>query len=137
MLSRTVAEFLKRDPSIVNDEDEASNTPLHLAASGGHVKCCKALLENGAEVDARWVKISGVRANTCCQETELNNLSISMKKILRTNSHQCEFLSILSWLSMRRRSQVHTKNKGLKITEEKLLPFDLSVNLERSAGQRL
>ena len=53
LLSRTIAELLKRDPSIINDEDEASNTPLHLAASEGHVKCCKALLENGAEVDAR------------------------------------------------------------------------------------
>ena len=52
---RTVIELVKRDPSIVNDEDEASNTPLHLAAIEGHVKCCKALLERGAEVDARWV----------------------------------------------------------------------------------
>lgn len=50
---RTVIELVKRDPSIVNDEDEASNTPLHLAAIEGHVKCCKALLERGAEVDAR------------------------------------------------------------------------------------
>ena len=53
---RTVIELVKRDPSIVNDEDEASNTPLHLAAIEGHVKCCKALLERGAEVDARWVQ---------------------------------------------------------------------------------
>ncbi|XP_067049297.1 transient receptor potential cation channel subfamily A member 1 homolog [Acropora muricata] len=50
---RTVAELVRKDPSIINDEDEASNTPLHLAATEGHFKCCKALLENGAEVDAR------------------------------------------------------------------------------------
>ena len=32
-----------------------------------------------------------------------------------TNSHQCEFLGFISWLSIIRwRSQVHTKNKGLK-----------------------
>ena len=55
--SRTVIELIKRDPSIVNDEDEASNTPLHLAAIEGHLKCCRALLERGAEVDARCVEI--------------------------------------------------------------------------------
>ena len=53
---RTITELVKKDPSIINDEDEASNTPLHLAATEGHVKCCKELLERGAEVDARWVK---------------------------------------------------------------------------------
>ena len=53
---RTVTELVRKDPSIINDEDEASNTPLHLAATEGHVKCCKELLERGAEVDARWVK---------------------------------------------------------------------------------
>ena len=52
-LFRTVTELVRNDPSIINDEDEFSNTPLHLAATEGHVKCCKALLENGAEVDAR------------------------------------------------------------------------------------
>jgi len=50
---RTVTALVRKDPSIINDEDEASNTPLHLAATEGHFKCCKALLENGAEVDAR------------------------------------------------------------------------------------
>ena len=53
ILYRTVTELVRKDPSIINDEDEASNTPLHLAATEGHFKCCKALLENGAEVDAR------------------------------------------------------------------------------------
>ena len=56
-LYRTVIELVKKDPSIVNDEDEASNTPLHLAATEGHVKCCKELLERGAEVDARWDEV--------------------------------------------------------------------------------
>lgn len=50
---RTVLELIKSDPTIINDEDEASNTALHLAAIEGHIKCCKALLEKGAEVDAR------------------------------------------------------------------------------------
>ena len=45
--------LVRKDPSVINDEDEASNTPLHLAATKGHLKCCKALLENGADVDAR------------------------------------------------------------------------------------
>ena len=50
---RTVTALVRNDPSVINDEDEESNTPLHLAAAGGHFKCCKALLENGADVDAR------------------------------------------------------------------------------------
>ncbi|PFX34625.1 Transient receptor potential cation channel subfamily A member 1-like [Stylophora pistillata] len=50
---RTVLELVKRDITIINDEDEASNTPLHLAAIEGHIECCRALLEKGAEVDAR------------------------------------------------------------------------------------
>lgn len=46
---------MKKDPSILNDEDEASNTALHLAALEGQVKCVRELLEHGAEVDARQV----------------------------------------------------------------------------------
>ncbi|XP_067049296.1 transient receptor potential cation channel subfamily A member 1 homolog isoform X2 [Acropora muricata] len=45
--------LVRKDPSVINDEDDKSNTPLHLAATKGHFKCCKALLENGADVDAR------------------------------------------------------------------------------------
>ena len=56
-LRRTVVELLRKDPSIINDEDEASNTALHLAATEGHLKCCKELLERGAEVDARLAKV--------------------------------------------------------------------------------
>ena len=39
--------------NIVNDEDDASNTPLHLAALEGHENVLSILLENGAAVDAR------------------------------------------------------------------------------------
>ena len=46
--------LLKRDISIVNDEDDASNTPLHLAALEGHSKVVQALLSSGAAVDARY-----------------------------------------------------------------------------------
>ena len=53
ILHRTVTSLVRKDPSVINDEDEASNTPLHLAATKGHFKCCKALLENGADVEAR------------------------------------------------------------------------------------
>ena len=52
-LNRTVRELLKGDPSIINDEDEASNTPLHHAAMQGHKKCVIELLTHGAAVDAR------------------------------------------------------------------------------------
>lgn len=50
---RTVTELVKGDISFINDEDEESNTPLHLAAREGHETCCKALLQQGADVDAR------------------------------------------------------------------------------------
>ena len=48
-----MTELVRKETSIINEEDEASNTPLHLAATEGHLKCCKALLENGADVEAR------------------------------------------------------------------------------------
>ena len=51
--SRTVCALLKRDPTIINDEDDASNTPLHLAALYGHYRVVKELLESGAAIDAR------------------------------------------------------------------------------------
>ena len=48
-------ELLKGDPSIINDEDEASNTALHHAAMEGHNKCVHELLTHGAAVDARYI----------------------------------------------------------------------------------
>ena len=51
--SRTVCALLKRDISIINDEDDASNTPLHLAALQGYDKVAKELLDRGAAIDAR------------------------------------------------------------------------------------
>ena len=53
--------LLKRDMSIINDEDDASNTPLHLAALYGNDKVAKELLERGAAIDARSVKNCGVK----------------------------------------------------------------------------
>ena len=42
--------------SIINDEDDASNTPLHVAALNGNDKVAKELLDRGAAIDARWEK---------------------------------------------------------------------------------
>lgn len=39
--------------SIINDEDDASNTPLHVAALNGNDKVGKELLDRGAAIDAR------------------------------------------------------------------------------------
>ena len=40
--------------SIINDEDDASNTPLHVAALNGNDKVAKELLDRGGAIDARW-----------------------------------------------------------------------------------
>ena len=39
--------------SIVNDVDDSSNTPLHLAAMEGHIKIVEMLIESGSAVDTR------------------------------------------------------------------------------------
>lgn len=52
---RIVEIFLSQESlNVVNDEDDCSNTPLHLAALEGHVKVVAILLNSGAAVDARW-----------------------------------------------------------------------------------
>ena len=38
---------------VVNDEDEDSNTPLHLACLAGHAKVVRTLIEAGADIEAR------------------------------------------------------------------------------------
>ena len=48
-----VRELIKRDGTIINDEDADSNTALHLAATNGHHRVIDALLERGAIIDAR------------------------------------------------------------------------------------
>ena len=48
-------ELVRRDRMVINDEDEDSNTALHLAALSGHNKVTAALIEAGADIEARWV----------------------------------------------------------------------------------
>ena len=50
---RIVLEFVKRDESTINDEDENSNTPLHQAAMAGHAKTVRALIDAGADIESR------------------------------------------------------------------------------------
>ena len=51
--SSIVRELVKQDKNSVNDEDENSNTALHLAALAGHAKVADVLIEMGADVAAR------------------------------------------------------------------------------------
>ena len=51
-----VRELVKQDKNSVNDEDENSNTALHLAALAGHAKAADVLIEMGADVAARYEK---------------------------------------------------------------------------------
>ncbi|KAI8752888.1 transient receptor potential cation channel subfamily A member 1 [Biomphalaria glabrata] len=48
-----VRELIKHDKTIVNHEDENSNTALHVAARYGHYKVAKVLLSLGADVFTR------------------------------------------------------------------------------------
>ena len=45
---------MAQDKNSVNNEDENSNTALHLAALAGHAKVAEVLLEYGADVAARY-----------------------------------------------------------------------------------
>lgn len=48
-----VREIVNREKNTVSDGDEDSNTALHLAATGGHIKLVEALLNLGAEPEVR------------------------------------------------------------------------------------
>ena len=47
-------EFVKRDETTIHEEDENSNTPLHLAAFSGQAKTVRALIDAGADIESRW-----------------------------------------------------------------------------------
>ena len=55
---------MTQDKNAVNDEDENSNTALHLAALAGHAKVAEVLIEFGADVAARYVNVMTVRNNS-------------------------------------------------------------------------
>lgn len=50
---RVVRQLVEYDRRVINDEDEGSNMPIHLAALNGHANVVEILLELGAQVDAR------------------------------------------------------------------------------------
>ncbi|MFN0107380.1 MAG: ankyrin repeat domain-containing protein [Blastocatellia bacterium] len=44
-------ELLKQNPSLVNSQNESKQTPLHIAAAGGHKEVVAWLVANGAELN--------------------------------------------------------------------------------------
>ena len=50
---RVVQELAKFQQALLYDEDEDSNTPLHLACSNGHYSMAKVLLDAGCEPDQK------------------------------------------------------------------------------------
>ena len=55
-----VRELVRRDKTILNDEDEESHTALHHAALNGNNKVVAALIKAGADIEARWVVTCGI-----------------------------------------------------------------------------
>lgn len=54
MLS-VVQILVQKYPTALTYGDESGNTPLHLAALEGSTEVVDYLIDEGAEVDARWV----------------------------------------------------------------------------------
>lgn len=73
--------------SIINDEDDASNTPLHVAALNGNDKVGKELLDRGAAIDARW-------GEDRVFITEVNALLLRTKNVLSPNNSAKSSLKI-------------------------------------------
>ena len=48
-----ITALLAEDPDAVHTRDGGGNTPLHLAAHGGHAEAAALLLNHGADVDAK------------------------------------------------------------------------------------
>ena len=59
--------LVRADETVINDEDEFSNTALHLASMEGHVRVVDALIEAGADITARnqsqWTPLDCCAAN--------------------------------------------------------------------------
>lgn len=55
---RGMSELLDREPGRVNQRNRTDMTPLHLAAYRGQVAALDELLRRGADVNARWNRVS-------------------------------------------------------------------------------
>ena len=60
-LSRVVRELIRYQVDTVQDEDEDSNSPLHLACFNGHLAVAKVLINANCNVEARYAWEGGGR----------------------------------------------------------------------------
>ena len=69
-LCSVVRELVRRNKMVINDEDEDSNTALHLASLAGHNKVVQALIDAGADIEARSVGtyVQFVRSHNICYD---------------------------------------------------------------------
>jgi ankyrin repeat protein len=72
---------MKQDPKWITRQDDSSLTPLHIAATYGHVEAVKWLLDNGADVNA--VAYNGFAPLHLTEHPEVTELILDKKPDLR------------------------------------------------------
>jgi len=79
VLSNLISEGFKtlEEPLVwLNDIDFGGNSALHCAAEGGHVLCCKLLIQSGIDVGMK--NYRGLDAMDLCRKAKYNSLAFTI-----------------------------------------------------------